>query len=664
MYIKKIFSHIFFTGIALVLLGLTNQTATAQVFKSESKKQTAKWQTLPQQLDQEYYGKKVVPGSELEKLIRNNQELSMLRADEIGDSRLLPPWLRVFWRKNHPEVDYNAEDPTGGYPLVLKEVLEWMMTHQDLKPGPGSEKDEEEKERDGLTTVNTNVRTSGLQAAARSESDIRINYFNSQKILAASNNISASGQQGVYYSTDGGTSWGQSLLPLQVADSFHSDPTAEWTNDGRAYSSTIGINAAGSVLMMRNYYSTDNGATWLFDATFSGTQTNTDKQLVWVDHSSTSPYFGRQYAIWHNGNPAYMNRRTPGSAGTWMTTPVTVSTGDGASGTRIGADVKTNSAGDVFGFYPATTNRGMYVVKSTTGGDTFAAAVKITTTLDSYDIGVPSFSGRRALIYISGGAYRTASKNLVYASWTDLSGDAGCTAAASEPGTNAASTCKTRIWFSRSTDGGATWSAPLKVNNQAGLNDQFNQALAVDETTGTIGIIYYDTVGDAARKKTDIWFQNSADDGVTFSTPEKVTSAMTDETIAGADSGNQYGDYNSLSGFASNFFPSWTDRRSNAKEEIWTAKISTLGPTAAAASLGGRVLNKNRGINNAEVTLLDPNTGETRYTKTNPSGYYHFSDVTVGKSYLISVKHKQYQFVSQIMSLTQDLDDFNFTAVK
>ena len=40
---------------------------------------------------------------------------------------------------------------------------------------------------------------------------------------------------------------------------------------------------------------------------------------------------------------------------------------------------------------------------------------------------------------------------------------------------------------------------------------------------------------------------------------------MTDETIAGADSGNQYGDYNSLSGYAGTFFPSWTDRRNGAQ---------------------------------------------------------------------------------------------------
>jgi len=52
-----------------------------------------------------------------------------------------------------------------------------------------------------------------------------------------------------------------------------------------------------------------------------------------------------------------------------------------------------------------------------------------------------------------------------------------------------------------------------------------------------------------------------------------VTTAETDETVAGADSGNQYGDYNGMSGYLTKFFPSWTDRRNNAHEEIWSAPV-------------------------------------------------------------------------------------------
>jgi hypothetical protein len=530
----------------------------------------AGWPTLREQMQADA----VTPRSALEALIAANQDFSLLRPEEAKDKIPVPLWLRVLWRRAHPEMIYSEKDPTGGYPHVLKEIHEWMLSHQSLVPGPpdrdaAPEADDEVPGKS--VTVSGERRISGAQTAPRSESDIRVNYWNPMKIIGASNNISGSGSQAQFYSTDGGATWGQSSLPLLAGDAFHSDPTVDWTSDGTAWSTTIGINSSFSVLQMRAYKSTDNGATWTFDATFSGAQTDADKQILWSDHSATSPYKDNLYVIWHNGNPAYMARRT-GPGGSWQA-PIQVS-GAESVGTAIGGDVKTNAFGDVFGFWPTTDNQKVFVVKSTNGGASYGTPVQVATTFDGYDIGIPAMSKRRALIYVSGGAYRTASKNLVYASWTDLTGAAGCNSPANEPGTSTASTCKSRIWLSRSMDGGTTWGAPVMINNQASLNDQFNQWLVVDETTGALEIMYYDTVADPGRKKVDVWTQSSFDDGATWSPAVKVTSAQTDETVVGADSGNQFGDYNSLSGIAGQFFPSWTDRRSNAREEIWTAKVS------------------------------------------------------------------------------------------
>src|SRR5205807_6013416 len=145
---------------------------------------------------------------------------------------------------------------------------------------------------------------------------------------------------------------------------------------------------------------------------------------------------------------------------------------------------------------------------------------------------------------------KNGTTNNVYALWTNLSGDAGCNSTTSEPGTSVTSTCKSRIWFSRSTDGGATWSAAVKLNNQSGLNDQFNPFLAVDETNGTLGAIYYDTVADSGRLKVDVWYQMSSDGGVAWEGAVKVTTAMADETAASGGSGNQFGAYKGLSGFS------------------------------------------------------------------------------------------------------------------
>jgi PKD repeat protein len=523
----------------------------------------------------------VVPGSALEKLIAANQDFRILRPEEAKDRLGIPPWLRVSWRKAHPELTYSAQDPTGGYPLILHEVHEWMVSHQNLQPGTP----ERSAAQSRVLSESGEQRISGAQTSPRSESDIRVNFFDTTKIIGASNNISESGMQAMFFSTNGGVSWGQTTLPLITGDAFHGDPTVEWTSDSTAWSTTIGIDSTGNVLKMRAYKSTNNGATWTFDNTFSGSQSAADKPMIWADHSSTSSFKDNLYAIWHNGAPVFMNRRT-GPGGAWQT-PIQVS-GAETTGTGIGADVKTNSAGDVFAFWPDTGSQRIFVVKSTNGGvsySAFPAPIRIANTFDSFDISIPAMASRRALIYVSAAVNRTATKNNVYVAWMDMTGVTGCNSPANEPGTNAASTCKTRIWFARSTDGGATWSAPVMINNQASKNDQFAQWLTIDETTGKLAIIYYDTVNDPSRLKTDVYYQSSTDDGSTWSAPFRVTTAQTDETVAGADPfGNQYGDYNALSGRAGLFFPSWTDRRSGGNEEIWTAAISDTPNFTISAS--------------------------------------------------------------------------------
>jgi hypothetical protein len=550
--------------------------------------QSAAWPSLSAQLSRD----KVAPGSALEKLIAANQGFRILRPEEANDKLNIPPWLRVLWRKAHPEGTYSADDPTGGYPLALHEVHEWMVTHQNLQPGTADTAEL------GTSTQTVGVtgeqRISGEQTSPRSESDIRINFFDPTKIIGASNNITGSGTQAMFFSTDSGATWGQTTLPLIAGDAFHGDPAVEWTSDGTAWSTTLGINPNYTVLRLLAYKSTDNGATWTFDAIVSGSQGDADKPMIWADHNPGSPFKDNLYAIWHSGRPVFMNRRT-GPGGAWQT-PIQVS-GTETTGTGIGADVKTNSAGDVFGVWPDTGSGGIYIVKSTNGGlsfSSFPAPIRITTTFGHFDIGIPAMAIRRALIYTSAAVYRTATKNNVYVSWMDMTGvsdpNAPCNAPRYEPGTNTDSNCKTRIWFRRSTDGGMSWPTPPKMlNNQASKNDQFNQALTVDDTTGRISIIYYDTVQDPNRLKTGVFYQFSDDDGVTWSSPCPVTTAQTDETVAGADNapglGNQYGDYNALSGRGGVFFPSWTDRRNNGREEIWTAAISNCAAPAAPTSI-------------------------------------------------------------------------------
>jgi hypothetical protein len=66
-------------------------------------------------------------GSQLEQLIRDNQDFRLLHPAEASDDLGFPPWLRVYWRKSHPELDLSGPQP--GYPLLLARIHEWLVRH-------------------------------------------------------------------------------------------------------------------------------------------------------------------------------------------------------------------------------------------------------------------------------------------------------------------------------------------------------------------------------------------------------------------------------------------------------------------------------------------------------------------------------------------------------
>ena len=550
--------------LVLLTLGLTAGSALAQ----------PRWPSLDEQLSRD----RVPAGSALAKLIAQNQDLQLLRSDEANDKVGVPPWLRVLWRKSHPEGDYSAANPTGGYPLAIKDVYEWMVHHPDLRPGEPAPEGAAEPAKDASSGAD--IRISGDEFDPRAESDLRVNFWDPSRIIASSNNLSSAGLMAIHYSGDGGETWAQSSLPAVAEDTFQSDPAVDWTSDGTAWAAAIGVVLGGDdlVLRLRTFRSSNGGASWQADDTASGEQTGADRQMIWTDHSETSPFKDNVYVIWHNGALIYVNHRA-GAGGAWGE-PVRVSGGETVYG--IGSDIKTNGAGTVFTFWPDPALRKIFFSRSTNGGASFSKPIKIASTFDAFIMPIPAQVRRGAPLYVSSAAFQSGKKNLVYAVWTDLTGARGCTSASFEPYGNVESPCKTRIWFTRSTDGGVRWAKPRMLNNQASKNDQFMPALAVDDTTGGLHLIYFDTIGET-RTTVNVWYQSSFDDGLHWSAPLRITSEPSDG--AASLNGFQFGDYNSLSGINGTFFPSWTDRRGDkVREEIWTAKIVSTKSAACRAT--------------------------------------------------------------------------------
>lgn len=95
---------------------------------------------------------------------------------------------------------------------------------------------------------------------------------------------------------------------------------------------------------------------------------------------------------------------------------------------------------------------------------------------------------------------------------------------------------------------------------------------------------------------------------------------------------------------------------------FWTAQ--TFAPTAAEVTVSGRILTADgRGIKNVLVTMVKSN-GESRTVISSAFGYFRFSDVAAGETYIISVSAKRYTFSQPtlIRSIVEDTDEIVFVA--
>lgn len=113
--------------------------------------------------------------------------------------------------------------------------------------------------------------------------------------------------------------------------------------------------------------------------------------------------------------------------------------------------------------------------------------------------------------------------------------------------------------------------------------------------------------------------------------------------------------------------PNGTDTNNNSanfQSATPTPDAANVGPTAADATIEGRVLsNRKRGVPDVLVTLTD-SSGAMRTTLTNRTGGFRFDNVETGQTYILSVKSRRYQFSepTRIITVNESLDGIYFTA--
>ena len=126
----------------------------------------------------------------------------------------------------------------------------------------------------------------------------------------------------------------------------------------------------------------------------------------------------------------------------------------------------------------------------------------------------------------------------------------------------------TDVWLVKSTDGGETWTEPVRVNDDPPGKQQFFTWMDVDQVTGDLHFVFYDR-RNHDDSNTDVFMAYSADGGETF-----LNYQVSEEPFLPVSS-VFFGDYTNVAAHNEVIRPIWT-RLHNGSRSIITAIVDPV----------------------------------------------------------------------------------------
>ncbi len=120
----------------------------------------------------------------------------------------------------------------------------------------------------------------------------------------------------------------------------------------------------------------------------------------------------------------------------------------------------------------------------------------------------------------------------------------------------------TDIWLSKSTDGGNTWSSPVRVNDDVPGKHQFFTWMDIDQTNGNLYFIFYDRRAHDDHG-TDVYLAVSDDGGATFK------NIRINDSPFYPNEGVFFGDYTNIVAHNNIVRPVWIEM-DNGVTSLWT----------------------------------------------------------------------------------------------
>jgi len=390
---------------------------------------------------------------------------------------------------------------------------------------------------------------------APNEPSIIINPKNTNELFAGSN------IDNYYYSTDGGYTWFDSTI-YSVENGVWGDPVLLCDTAGAFYFFHLSNPPEGNWIDRIVCQKTNGpGQAWN-DGTYmglNGTKAQ-DKHWAAVDWKNNNIYVTwTQFDEYGTSDPTYFSnimfsKSTDGGMSWSPAVQINEVPGDcvDSDNTTEGAVPAVGPNGEIYVAWAGPA--GLVFDRSLDQGETWLEDdIFISDIGGGWDYAIPGIYRANGLPVTvcdtSGGPYNGS----IYVNWTDQ-----------RNGFN-----DTDVWLARSTDGGNTWSDPIRVNDDPPARQQFFTWMAIDQTNGYLYFVFYDRRNYSAQStSTDVYMARSTDGGETF------TNFLVSEEPFTPISSVFFGDYTNLTAHNNVIRPIWA-RLEMYQLSLYTAIIDT-----------------------------------------------------------------------------------------
>ncbi len=384
------------------------------------------------------------------------------------------------------------------------------------------------------------------------------------------------------YSSDGGRTWARTAATFSRCAGGNaanggdydraSDPWVTFAPDGTAYQISLSFSGAESqpgsssaILVSR---SADRGRTWSAPVTLirDGPEAFNDKESITADPTDARFVYATWDRLAGDRGPTWFARTTDGGA-TWE--PARSILDPGVNNQTLNNQIVVLPDGTLVDFFTRfDPDPALAIIRSTDKGVTWSAPIVIA---QAQALGVRDPENRTDVRDSADmGSIAVSRQGTLVAAWQDARFSGGV---------------RDGIALSRSTDGGLTWSAPVRINHDPNVQ-AFSPTVAIRDD-GTIGVTYYDfrnNTPDPTSLPTDLWLAQSAD-GVTWR--ESHVAGPFDLSLAPNALGLFLGDYHALTSIGTTFVPFYVrtnDGNSGNRTDVFAGLVNSAGTAAKAGT--------------------------------------------------------------------------------